>query len=58
MAKITYEGREITHTAFLSMLRSKGISSGYMSAYEVLKAMAADGNKTAKEILSKLTYED
>ena len=53
-----FEGREIRHTQFLSIMRSAGLQSGYKeSHFEHLTRLANSGNEKAQLILSKLTVE-
>lgn len=55
MTKYIYKGKDITHTAFISLCRSAGLLSGYRSdQYSHIINQAFQGNKKAVEILNEL----
>lgn len=50
-----YKGEEISHTAFLSLCRKAGLTSGYRcSHYDHLLALGFNGNKKAVALLNDL----
>lgn len=55
MTKYIYQGKEISHMAFISLCRNAGLTSGYRcSHYDHLIDEAFKGNRKAVEILNEL----
>ena len=55
MTTYIFKGKEITHTCFVSLLRSAGINGGRkLTHFEVLNREAEKGNQKAIEILKNL----
>ena len=55
MAKYLFKGEEISHTHFLSICRQAGLQNPRKrSMHEQLKALAANGNEQATNILNDL----
>lgn len=59
MTTYIYKGEKITHTRFITLMRSAGMESGYRkSHYEHLEEQAAKGNKKAEALLNDLQIID
>lgn len=55
MTKYIYKGKDITHTAFISLCRSAGLLSGHHTEqYSHILNEAFKGNSKAVEILNEL----
>ena len=59
MTQYIYNGKEISHTSFISLCMSNGINGGRkMSFYEKLVSMAEQGNERAINILNNLEIRE
>lgn len=59
MTQYIYNGKEISHTSFISLCMSNGINGGRkMSFYEKLVQMAEQGNERAKNIMANLEVRE
>lgn len=59
MTQYIYQGKEISHTRFLTICQMAGIMGGRKkSHYEKLVEMAEQGNEKAQAILNDLEVND